>query len=124
FGDAVDLHACDYVAAEDFPVFRAAARPRYLRLDHPIRLPYEDFTFDAVIGSGVLEHTTMDRESLKEVHRVLRPDGVFVITYLPYRYSWDEWYLRRVVKAGYHRRLYGKAELARLLLSYGFQPEH
>src|SRR5206468_37127 len=85
---------------------RLRADTRSARLTDPVRLPYPDGTFDAVVGSGVLEHTAMDGESLKELYRVLRTGGLLVVTFLPYAYSWDEWYRRNVAKAGYHRRLY------------------
>jgi SAM-dependent methyltransferase len=122
YGDTAELHACDFYPESDFAAFRAYARPAYRRLTHPSRLPYPDAAFDAVVGSGVLEHTAMDYESLKEVHRVLRPDGVFVITYLPYFLSWDEWYRRRVLRRGFHLRLYGRGELSQLLKRAGFYP--
>ena len=70
----------------------------------PLKLPYADESFDAVIGSGVLEHTAMEGESLKEVYRVLRRDGVFVVSYLPYAYSWNEW-RRRSRGVDFHHKL-------------------
>jgi len=122
FGDAVDLHACDFFPESSFPAFRGFARARYEQLKETARLPYGDNTFDAVIGAGVLEHTAMDYEALKEVYRVLRPDGVVVITHLPYYLSWSEWYRRRVRRADFHWRLYGRGELSQLLKRTGFRP--
>lgn len=122
FGDAIELHACDFSSEAAYRVFREAARPLYKQLTDPLRLPYEDNTFDAVIGSGVLEHTAMEGESLKELYRVLQPQGVLVITYLPYAYSWDEW-RRRVKKVNYHRRLFSQRAFARTLLSHGFEAQ-
>jgi ubiquinone/menaquinone biosynthesis C-methylase UbiE len=86
-----------------------------------VRLPYEDDTFAAVIGSGVLEHTAMDGKSLEELYRVLRPGGILVISYLPYYRSATEWYLRTFRRRG-HRRLYGRRQITRLLRSHGFDP--
>ncbi|MBN9117853.1 MAG: class I SAM-dependent methyltransferase [Planctomycetes bacterium] len=122
FGDELDLHACDFIPEHSFETFRSYARPNYARLADPFRLPYPGATFDAVIGSGTLEHTAMDGESLKELHRVLKVDGLLVVTYLPYAYSWDE---RRRRRAGrdYHRRLYTRRGFERLLLTHGFVPE-
>ena len=37
-------------------------------------LPYEDQTFDLVVGDGILHHLDLD-EALGEVHRVLKPGG-------------------------------------------------
>src|SRR5262245_30808593 len=71
--------------ADHYPVFHRYADLSYRQLDHIFRLPYPDAAFDAVIASGVLEHVPMGYESLKELHRVLRPDGRLIITYLPNR---------------------------------------
>jgi len=64
----------------------------------------------------------MDYESLKELYRVLRVDGVLVITYLPNRLSVEEWYRRTVRGAGFHRRPYGLGEAVQLLKRTGFYP--
>jgi hypothetical protein len=69
----------------------------------------------------VLEHAALDYESLKELHRVLLPGGVLVITYLPNRWSSEEWVRRVIRKRDYHRRLYGLNETRRLLLHSGFE---
>jgi SAM-dependent methyltransferase len=122
FGDRIDLHACDFAPESDYRAFRAYAGARYARLTDPLKLPYENGTFDAVVGSGVLEHTAMDGEALKEVYRVLRYGGVFVVSYLPHAYSWHEWHRRNVAKADYHKRLYTRGQFARMLLSHGFEP--
>jgi SAM-dependent methyltransferase len=42
-------------------------------------LPYVDGAFDVVLLHEVLEHVTNDRETLKEVHRVLAPGGQAII---------------------------------------------
>ncbi len=48
-------------------------------LDHGMsyQLPYADGTFDRVLSSLVFHHLTRERkvETLKEIHRVLRPEG-------------------------------------------------
>ena len=75
-----------------------------------------------VIGSGVLEHTALDYESLKELHRVIKPDGILVISYLPNWLSIKEWVRRSVTKRDFHRRLYGRGEATQLLKRSGFYP--
>ena len=120
FGGELDLHACDFLAGHEFPVFHGYARPRYAQLTDPFTLPYPPAHFDAVVGSGVLEHTAMDGEALKEVYRVLRPLGVLVLTFIPYAGSRAE---RRARAAGYgHRRLYSAERVSELLLGHGFEP--
>lgn len=44
------------------------------------RLPFAEGFFDVVFCSNVLDHITSPVESIKEIHRVLRRDGVFVLT--------------------------------------------
>jgi SAM-dependent methyltransferase len=44
------------------------------------KLPYEDSSFDLVTCTEVIEHIEHYRETLREMHRVLRPGGVLVVT--------------------------------------------
>lgn len=121
FGDALELSACDFASEEEYAPFRNYARPKYTRLTDPLKLPYADESFDAVIGSGVLEHTAMEGESLKEVYRVLRRDGIFVVSYLPYAYSFHEW-RRRSRGVDFHHKRFTRRGFHHLLLSHGFLP--
>jgi SAM-dependent methyltransferase len=118
----LELHGCDFVGDAEFRVFRDHSRVQYRTLTDIADLPYASNTFDAVVASGVLEHTAMDMEALKTLFRVIRPDGTLVLTYLPYRWSWAERRKRRVAKEGFHRRLYGKREAETLLKHFGFYP--
>jgi SAM-dependent methyltransferase len=56
-------------------------------------------TYDAVICSGVLEHTfefgMEDVRALRELHRVLKDDGYLFIWHLPCANSWEERQSRR-----------------------------
>jgi len=122
FGDAIDLHACDFVPEDTFRVFRDYAKAAYSRIFDPLTLPYPAGRFDAAVGSGVLEHTAMEGEALKELYRILRPLGLLVVTYVPYAYSWAEWWQRNIRKRDFHRRVYTRRGLAALLKSHGFYP--
>jgi SAM-dependent methyltransferase len=42
-------------------------------------LPFEDATYDFVFASHVLEHIREDKTAIKEIRRVLRPNGVAVL---------------------------------------------
>jgi SAM-dependent methyltransferase len=122
FGDDLKLHGCDFRDPGSFPIFDDFSGIEYTRLNHHIDLPYADGAFDAVIGSGCLEHVAMDYESLKEIYRVLKPDGLLVITYLPNRWSYQEFLRRAVYRSSFHRRLYGIGETGQLLKRTGFYP--
>lgn len=44
-------------------------------------LPFEDEEFDAVAGNFVINHVPDTAESLRELHRVLRPGGTIALTW-------------------------------------------
>ena len=44
------------------------------------RLPYEDSSFDAVVASEILEHLEKPQDALKEVARIVRPGGYFIVS--------------------------------------------
>ena len=123
YGDRFQLHGCDFYDADRFSIFRDFSGIEYRRLDDVVVLPYESQTFDVVVASGVLEHAAMDYESLKEVYRVTRRDGLLILTYLPNWLSIDEWFRRHVSQRGCHRRLYGLTKISGLLKQTGFYPE-
>ncbi len=91
-GDEVELYGCD-VHSPDldcFPIFHQEAELRYQQLTHSYNLPYEDDFFDTIIADGVLEHAPNDYESIKELYRILKPDGVLIVSCLPNTYSYLE----------------------------------
>ncbi len=47
---------------------------------HAERLPFEDNTFDIVYGRAVFHHARNLNEFCNEVFRVLKPQGVFIVT--------------------------------------------
>jgi SAM-dependent methyltransferase len=55
----------------------------YSSVDHvaPLhRMPFPDDRFDAILCTQVLEHVELPRESVAEMHRVLRPGGRLYLT--------------------------------------------
>ena len=85
---------------------RAALRERGAEEGNPVlvgdlqRLDLPDSAFDAAVCAEVLEHLDDDAAALGELHRVLQPGGLLLVTVPanPYRYDWtDRW-------AGHHRR--------------------
>ena len=56
----------------------------------PVKLPFPDGSFDAVLSLGVLEHVPDPEGSIAEIGRVLRPGGRFYVYKLPNRFSYLE----------------------------------
>lgn len=121
FNDKFLLHGCDFREENEFETFWDFAGLKFTKLDHIFKLPYNTENFDVVVGSGVLEHTAMDYESIKEIYRILKKDGLFVISFLPNWLSYSE-FISRTIKRGFHRRLYKVAEIKHILKHYGFEP--
>lgn len=91
----------------------------------PVRLPFEDDSFDIVLSIGVLEHVRdtggTESASLSEIKRVLRPTGRFVCYHFPNRWSWIEFIARRMGSKNWHRQRYSRKGVVDLFHSSGFQ---
>ena len=114
-----DLAAPGLMTLERYPEIEAHVSP------DPVVLPFEDGTFDTVLSCGVLEHVADPDGSLDEIHRVLRPGGVFHVTNLPNRFSYTE-RAARLLGLYYHGKLpddrvYTKRRILDLLTCHGFQ---
>jgi len=84
-----------------------------------MRLPFKDGTFDKIICSEVLEHIQDDKQSVRELVRVLKDDGemaVSVPAYLPESLCWkiSEAYH---TNPGGHIRIYRERGLINMLSS-------
>jgi SAM-dependent methyltransferase len=53
------------------------------------RMPFDDNSFDCAIGTEVLEHCPNPEKIMKEVHRILKNDGVFFFT-VPFLWNLHE----------------------------------
>ncbi|MDR0583324.1 MAG: class I SAM-dependent methyltransferase [Treponema sp.] len=85
-------------------------------LTHEYKLPFENSSFEVVLSFGVLEHVPNDFESLKEINRILTPNGLFFCLYLPYRLSYTQ-NIEHLRGSWYHNRLYSKSMIKNLLKS-------
>jgi SAM-dependent methyltransferase len=88
-------------------------------LNHEYILPYNDESLDVVLSFGVLEHVENDLESLKEINRVLAPNGLFFCFFLPNIFSWTQ-RLAHIRGNYYHDRLYSRSSVFKLLESSNF----
>ena len=89
-----------------------------MRLGAAETLPYEDGRFDVVTAFDVVEHMDDDVAGLREMRRVLRPDGrllLFVPTFIVISGMQDE--------VSNHRRRYRLPELRRGVSEAGFEVE-
>lgn len=99
-------------------------------------LNFESNSFDVVLASEVLEHLQDDFKGLKEIHRVLRSDGLLLISvpHANYPILWDpiNWFIEKIfkthIKKGFfagiwnqHERLYFKDQLTGLVKKVGFK---
>ena len=79
------------------------------------RTPFNDEFFDGVVINEVLEHLFHDVDALEEIRRILKDDGVLVVT-VPY--------LSNVQDAPvYHVRVHSPRTIRRLLERCGFEIE-
>ena len=84
-----------------------------------LALPFADHVFDAVFIFDVLEHVDGDDLVLKEIHRVLTPEGRLLITVPAFMFLYGR---QDVVSE--HKRRYRRGPLARLLEETGFDVEY
>jgi len=92
-------------------------------------ITFPDNTFDIVISNHVLEHVDNDSQAIREVHRVLSPGGIAIIT-VPMNWSRNETYENRtVISSGQryihygdpgHLRYYGR-DVPEKLQAAGFR---
>lgn len=80
------------------------------------KIPFRDNSIDAAVCLNVLEHIGNDKRALKEIFRVMKCGGV-VCFVVPYGKNLYDYYDESI----FHKRRYGKNELAKKVQSAGFQ---
>lgn len=91
----------------------------------PVQLPFADHSCDAVASVGVLEHVREtngnESASLREIHRMLVPGGVFLCFHFPNRYSWIEGLTFIFPSRFHHTYRYTKSDILALARQAGFE---
>ncbi len=87
------------------------------------RLPFADKSFDCVICSEVLEHIPDHEAAIKELIRILKPEGTFVVSVPRYYSERICWLISHDYchSEGGHIRIYRKKDLQIMLLKEGFK---
>jgi SAM-dependent methyltransferase len=108
----------------DIPICRNL---NVVRSTDPTKLPFASACFNAVLSCGVLEHVDEgsqagnELKSLREIARILRPNGLLLIYQLPQKNAWQESLIRRF-KLGYaHPRRYKANEIIQMLRDTGYE---
>jgi SAM-dependent methyltransferase len=102
-----EVTAFDYRPAANAPTTQPLDRFPELELyvsPDPVRLPFGDGAFGAVLSCGVLEHVQDPDGSVDEIRRVLQPGGTFYIYNLPNRWGYTE-KVARLLGLYYHGEL-------------------
>lgn len=120
FGADLELHGCDAVPPDAYRPFYEYSGLRYALIQHAYHLEYDDGFFDVVTSNGVWEHVVDEVNSLREIFRILRPGGLFLVACLPNRFSYTE-ALQRKLGHTAHDRLYTIGSASRMLKDAGFQ---
>ncbi len=96
----------------------------------PFSLPYNSASFDAVFSMGVLEHVHErggdQARSLREIERLLKPGGLFLIFHLPNSNSWIEFLVRTIKRSANtqkhaHSKLFSRKSFEQLLYGTSFE---
>jgi SAM-dependent methyltransferase len=115
-------HFNDYTGIDVSPEAVEAARSRghqVLLVDGDEPLPFDEGNFDGVVLKDVLEHVVDPVALVREVRRVLRPDGrVFASSPDAQRWVWDDYTHRRPFTRKSFRKLFEDQGLSVERLGY------
>ncbi|WP_078085977.1 class I SAM-dependent methyltransferase [Microbulbifer mangrovi] len=130
--DAVDIFGIDLsfrdisTANERAQPFIAAGQQAgqvQFGMGDALQLPFADDFFDVVICSEVLEHIEDYQGVLGEIHRVLKPSGIFAATVPAFFPEWVCWKLSDAYHQveGGHIRIFREKQLRRSIEALGHQ---
>jgi len=80
------------------------------------KMDHKSGYFDLVTALDIIEHTKSDKLAIKEIKRVLKREGLLIVTVPAYKFLWSYW-----DEILHHKRRYKKNELKKLLEKNGFE---
>jgi len=90
-----------------------------------LTLPFSDNTFDIIISTEVIEHTPAPINAIREMYRVLKPNGLLILT-VPNKLWYPAIFIANALKLrpyeGYENWIFWK-ELKEVLREIGFSIE-
>ena len=86
-----------------------------LNLGNIEKMPYKKEFFDVVSALDVLEHVD-DLRALKEIRRILKKEGILIITVPAFDWLWSKW-----DEVLFHKRRYTEKSLSMALKKSGFR---
>lgn len=117
-----ETHGCDISPYAVVKSQKNSPESNIILCDISRGIPYRDNTFDAVTMFDVIEHIDQYDELLQDVYRVMKPNGILVLT-TPNRWSNDSlffgkdyWYKRDIT----HKIIFSKSHLKKVLSRAGF----
>lgn len=114
---------CSAIAVDDHEESLRLARERLgtaaVKHGSCTDLPFPDGFAHGVTALDVLEHVQNDGGALREMARILKPDGVLVLTVPAFQALWSDWDV-----ALHHVRRYRRPELIGRLRDAGFELLH
>ncbi len=86
-------------------------------------LPFADASFDCIICSEVLEHIPDHTKAIKELDRILKPNGTLAVSVPRYFAERICWFISHDYhnNEGGHIRIYRKKQLHKMLMNQGFK---
>ncbi|HNY49829.1 MAG TPA: class I SAM-dependent methyltransferase [Smithella sp.] len=87
------------------------------------KLPFADASFDCVICSEVLEHIPDHQNAIRELDRILKPNGTLAVSVPRYFAERICWLISHAYhnEEGGHIRIYRKKQLYQMLTGQGFR---
>lgn len=86
----------------------------------PTNIPFSSQSFDYIFSIGVLEHVDemggSEEKSMLEIHRLLKPGGLFLCFHLPNQHQWVEPLIKKLRISEYtHPKRYTEGEIREIV---------